>query len=411
MPRYLFLFLPAAAHVASSLPIAAELMARGAEVVYYTPAEFEPWINAIGADTRIIRLDERHPPAQWDYPQISPLVLLYTYLLRQSLYVLPQIVNTLPDEQADYIVYDGMCLWARFVTQLLRIPAITVRTSFAATFQHNIFREFLKDDSGASLEDQQEMMEKNKILGAVIKETYGLSVPGAWSTFTHAGRLNIVLVPRELHPSADSFDDRFVFVGPSFVGPRPMVVADGERVSIDQASDEPLVYVSFGTSELNTNLDLYKACFEGLGGLPLRVIMAYGTNINPARLGTVPDNFQIASRVPQFTVLERVDVFISHAGLCSTMESLYHGVPMVVIPMMEEHAIIAKIVADRGAAITLDPSTFSAWELKAAVDQLLSNNTYRQKAACLRGVIRACGGYKQAADVIMHRQQYLNFVC
>lgn len=407
MVRYLFLFQPSASHVTSSLPIAAELVARGAEVVYCVPEEFVAWIDAIGAKSRVICVPERYPPAQWENPQTPPLHLLYVYSVRQSAVVLPQVVRLLRGERLDYIVYDGMCLWARLVAELLQIPAITVRTSFAATIRHNVFRPAVGQGAHLALPDREEMMESIGDLSASIRREYGLRMPGSWSIFTHAGKLNIILVPRSLQPFADGFDDRFVFVGPYFVGPRPVIPAGGTAISVDRSTDVPVLYVSFGTSELNGNIHLYRVCLEALSRIPVRVIMSYGANIDVKALGVIPDNFQVAARVSQFTLLSQVDVFVSHGGFGSAMESMYHGVPMIMVPMMEEQEIVARIVTTRGAAVTLNPTVFTPDRLHEAISRVLSDSVFRSRAAELQRIIAACGGYRQAVDVILQRQGQL----
>ena len=59
--------------------------------------------------------------------------------------------------------------------------------------------------------------------------------------------------------------------------------------------------------------------------------MNYHRNYNSKK----PDNFLLLDFVPQLDVLQEfADVFISHAGMNSVMESMYFNVPMILKPAM-----------------------------------------------------------------------------
>ena len=52
----------------------------------------------------------------------------------------------------------------------------------------------------------------------------------------------------------------------------------------------------------------------------------------------------------------------------SVMESLYFGVPMVVIPQMREQEMTAQRCAEFGLGIALDQSNLTAEKLRAAME-------------------------------------------
>jgi UDP:flavonoid glycosyltransferase YjiC (YdhE family) len=64
-------------------------------------------------------------------------------------------------------------------------------------------------------------------------------------------------------------------------------------------------------------------------------VLAVG-GVDPAALGPIPPNVEVHAHVPQLAVLRRARVFVTPAGMGSTMESLYFGVPMVAVPQMAE---------------------------------------------------------------------------
>lgn len=82
----------------------------------------------------------------------------------------------------------------------------------------------------------------------------------------------------------------------------------------------------------------------------------------------------------------------------STMEALYNGVPLVVLPQMAEQKLTAQEVVDLGLGVTLKKSTKSnATELRQAVETIQQDPKYRQQTRQLQQLMLEAGGYRQAA--------------
>ena len=155
--------------------------------------------------------------------------------------------------------------------------------------------------------------------------------------------LNVVFVPREFQPGADTFDDRFRFVGPS-PGARE---DDGGWAP----PDEPVLFVSLGTA-FNDRPEFFRACLEAFADRG-PVAMAVGSASGSA-IWAVPGNIDIRPWFPQPAVLRHAAAFVSHAGMGSTMEALYYGVPLVCVPQMLEQEANAGRVAELGLGVRLD---------------------------------------------------------
>src|SRR5262249_40511123 len=151
--------------------------------------------------------------------------------------------------------------------------------------------------------------------------------------FMHAEPLTIVFIPKAFQPEGDTFDQRYIFVGPSILQRH-----ENNNFPLDKLSNElPILYISLGTV-FNNQPNFFKLCFEAFGKQPWQVVLSIGRYVDPTALGPIPDNFLVSSYVPQLEILPRTQVFVTHGGMNSTMESLYYGVPMVVIPQMIEQA-------------------------------------------------------------------------
>ncbi|OXB84775.1 UNVERIFIED_CONTAM: hypothetical protein H355_015897 [Colinus virginianus] len=72
--------------------------------------------------------------------------------------------------------------------------------------------------------------------------------------------------------------------------------------------------------------------------------------------------------------------FITHGGTNGIYEAIYHGIPMVGIPMFaDQHDNIAHMRA-KGAAVELDFSTLTTQDLVDAVNTVINNSTYKENA-------------------------------
>lgn len=68
-----------------------------------------------------------------------------------------------------------------------------------------------------------------------------------------------------------------------------------------------------------------------------------------------------------------VKLFVTHAGLLSTTESIHFGKPMVGIPVMFDQYMNIKIAEQKGYGISVPLGELTAENLKAAIDEVLDN--------------------------------------
>jgi MGT family glycosyltransferase len=122
--------------------------------------------------------------------------------------------------------------------------------------------------------------------------------------------------------------------------------------------------------------------------------MAVG-DLGQDALGPLPANFEVHARVPQVAVLRHAKVFLSHAGMNSVMESLYHGVPFVAVPQIPEQRVVARRAEELKVGRALAEPTVQA--LRDAVSDVES---YRPQAAAMSRTVRAGGGATAAADAL-----------
>jgi MGT family glycosyltransferase len=156
-----------------------------------------------------------------------------------------------------------------------------------------------------------------------------------------------------------------------------------------------------GSTSVVGRPEFYAACFEAFRDTRWQVVMACGQGIDPGSLGPAPSNILVHKRVPQLEVLARARVFITHGGMNSTMEGLWHGVPLVVFPQFGDQSINAARVRDLGLGVSLTAADAAAPRaLRDAVERLDTDPGYRARLAAFQKAAIEAGGHGRAADAL-----------
>jgi MGT family glycosyltransferase len=402
--KFLFYPAPAHGHVNPMLPLFQELVSRGDEVVVHVTREFEAVVRNTGASIRLLG-DHLTIPATVEggatgktMQQLMPLLVgLMNRGLRES----PQMAEQARAERADCIVYDPMAMWGRAVSGMLDLPKAIFQTSFGLSHSPTMERELKKTMKGLPPPRAVLAMLELMWTSEVLHWRHGIPRVGMRHAFQSVEDLNFIPVPRSYQPDAHLFDERFVFVGPSVL-PRN----DLGDFPLEQLDGKPVLLISLGTTPMNQRPDFYKACFEAFRDTRWQVVMACGKGVEPASLGPVPSNILVRQRVPQLDVLQRARVFITHGGMNSTMEGLWHGVPLAVFPQFGDQPINASRVSELGLGVSLtardalDPKV-----LRETIERLDTEPGYRARLAGFQSELRDAGGHRRAADAL---QQYVS---
>ena len=377
--------IPAAGHTNPTLAVVRRLTEAGHAVRYYSFEMFREKIESTGA--AFIPVDEycaemHLSPA--DGKRIATDTAFATKILADTTLALDEAMLTeLRSFQPDVIVADSMALWGKLFAIKLGVPFVSSTTTFAFNKES---AQVMQQGLGDLFRLLLSLPKINRELKRLQKAGY--QVKSILDVVQNDNSTNtIVYTSRHFQPSAESFSDRYVFVGPSVT----------EKAPLPRTTDKPRVYISMGT--VNNDMPaLYRACIAALAD-KYELILSVGEQLDPACLGDLPPHVTADQRVDQMAVLADCDAFLTHCGMNSVSEALYCGIPLVLFPQTAEQKGVANRTAELGAGLLLSDGTESA--IRAAVDAVVTDEQYRKAAATIRDSFHSCGGPQQAAEFIL----------
>jgi UDP:flavonoid glycosyltransferase YjiC (YdhE family) len=176
-----------------------------------------------------------------------------------------------------------------------------------------------------------------------------------------------------------------------FVGPPPAHDATHSRTPppwwhellAARRSGHPVVHVTQGTVDTSDLTRLIGPALRALADKDVFIVVTTGGR-DPAQIpGGLPANARAATYVPYADLLPHVDLAITNGGYGGTQLLLTHGIPVIVAGDTEDKLEVGGRVAASGAGINLRTGTPAAPALAAAVEALLRDPAYRQRARAL----------------------------
>jgi MGT family glycosyltransferase len=370
--------------------VVAELVRRGWRVSYATHERFTRAVADAGGTLVPTQGDLPSPPpfTDFDPDRFADLLLRFVADARVNV---PRLEAHFQQDPPWAVCYDSASLTGRVLARRLGLPDVALVPNLASNEQYSPFGGFASSFLG---QDQPALQRARQAMQDFAAEQ-GLE-PQARPMAGPPASLNIVFIPREFQPAADTFDDRFRFVGPSLGrredDPGWLPVADGG----------PVLFISLGTA-FNDRPDFFRMCLQSFGDGAWQVAMAVGERVDPGGLGPVPRNVEVRPCFPQLAVLRHAHAFVSHAGMNSTMESLHYAVPLVTVPQMPEQEANARRVEELGLGRRLVPRGLTPELLRATVDEVAADERIRANLAAMQTSLRKAGGSVAAADAIEAR--------
>ena len=178
----------------------------------------------------------------------------------------------------------------------------------------------------------------------------------------------------------------YQFLGGFGVRPAQPLPPDLERF-VQGSEQAGIVVLTFGSAISHLPPEIIAKLFAGLRVVKQRVVMRLA-----GEFADVPPNVWLGEWLPQNDLLghAKTRLFITHGGANGQMEALYHGVPMLTMPLFGDQAYNAEASQDKGFGLTLDPFNFTSEQLRDAIDSMLDDRAkYRENIARCSAIIRS----------------------
>ncbi|XP_072014290.1 UDP-glucuronosyltransferase 2C1-like [Amphiura filiformis] len=218
----------------------------------------------------------------------------------------------------------------------------------------------------------------------ILKEKYGI-MPEI-STYNSLGKAEIWFInshfaleyPRPLVPNA-------VLVGGLTAKPSKHLNKDLEAF-MQQSGPHGVVVFSLGTYMDVMETKEAEMIADAFASIPQKVIWKKSGQ-TPAN---VSNNVHLVQWMPQNDILghKQTRLFISHCGLNSAFEALYHAVPIVCIPIFADQLDVAARVVSNGIGLQLNLQILTTTDLQDTIRTVLQDKRFQENMDRLSSIYR-----------------------
>ncbi|XP_065769989.1 UDP-glucuronosyltransferase 2B4-like isoform X4 [Muntiacus reevesi] len=172
----------------------------------------------------------------------------------------------------------------------------------------------------------------------------------------------------------------FEFVGGLHCKPAKPLPKEMEEF-VQSSGENGIVVFTLGSLISNITEEKVNVIASTLAQIPQKILWRYDGK-KPDTLGP---NTRLYKWIPQNDLLghPKTKAFITHGGTNGIYEAIYHGIPMVGLPLFADQPDNIERVKAKGAAVRLDLETMSSRDLLNALKEVINNPSYKEKAVWL----------------------------
>lgn len=158
---------------------------------------------------------------------------------------------------------------------------------------------------------------------------------------------------------------------------------------VEDKSDRPLVMVSSGTLPMMDPSELILPTIEACQYLPVRLVVCAVHASKPADF-VLRENVRWAEWIHFEELFKYVSVVVTNGGYGGINQAFASGIPMVLAGLTEDKAETTVRGEMTGAAINLRTQRPNQKQVKEALEKLLNEPKYKEKALKLKEAYAAC---------------------
>ena len=398
-----FICLDLQGHLNAMSSLALQLQARNHEVVllYSSGAAGLPFVRGPEKD----HINENRPEISKKQGQ-DALQFSVRAVLSQTEAILKSLPSIVQANGIDALIIDTVQFYAELGAMQLGMPYVHVANGVHwdySGYTPLCLYGWRHETTPAALARNREGVAKaanllNSLNGGIKAHAESIGLKIDWNSVdsTVSQLALISQVPQAFDFESSHWPSHFHHTGPFHNGKgRENVDFPWERLT-----GEPLVYASMGTI-LNGQVDVFRTIVTAVAkNKNLQLVLSIGDQIDPKRIGPVPNNAIVVKRAPQLELLKRATVCITHAGLNTVLESLAQGVPLLAIPITYDQPGVAARIAHKRTGVVTSLDKLTADHLAFLLNEVLTNPTYRENARKLQKAIAEANGLSVAADLI-----------
>jgi MGT family glycosyltransferase len=386
MAKFMFIVPPFMGHMGATLSIGSELIAKGHTVA---------WVSAVALPERLIpkggecivpkkeltgkekvleQMLEKVNEGKSRAPLESVKFIYEDVLVPMNRYMVPGVSRILDDYKPDIVINDLQAFSGAICAYRKKIPYATSITTPVGVFEALGLHKVTQWEAKQVIDLQKEfgIQEEKKII--------------------NSPDLNLVYCPLDFtNPS--NLPDNYHFVGPALKNRPSGTGFDWDALT---KSKYPKIMISLGSLLKGERKEFFTKIIEAFGGKPYTIVAVVEKDLFPEW----PANFIVQLPAPILELLPRMDAVISHAGPNTVLETLFFGLPLVVIPMLYDQYHIASQVEYTGTGVRLMNKKLKAAYLQEALRNILSENKYKEAAQKMRAILVAAGGTEKAVDLL-----------
>jgi UDP:flavonoid glycosyltransferase YjiC (YdhE family) len=414
--RFLLSAMPFTGHVAPVAAVAAELAGRGHDVRLYTGGAFQDVAERAGA-----RLVPWHAAPDFDEHDLSAsfprlvgrkgiaqlLVNMEDLFIGTGPAQVQDLAGEWEREPWDLLVADEASIGPRLVAERLRCrwATITVLPLYLPSAQGPPSGLGLQPGAGPILRLRDALLRAVvPLLGRPLRLPVARARAAAGLPPSHEDFGTAVLSPELVLASGVPALDHGRTDRPEhlhWVGSlRSTAPSTGSLPSWwGDLDGRRVVVVTQGTQNTDPE-DLLAPATRALADLDAVVVALTGRAGSDALPFAVPPNVRVAGFVPFDELLPRTHVLVTNGGWGGTLAALALGVPLVVAGGDLDKPEVAARVASSGAGIDLGTGRPKPAAVRAAVDRVDADPSYRAHARRAAVALARAGGAERAADLL-----------